>query len=65
MLEDGLDIFMDDFSIYEDSFTKCLHNLERKLTHPTNVRRVRNFLGNINFYRRFIKDFAKALKPLS
>ncbi|KAA3483769.1 RNA-directed DNA polymerase-like protein [Gossypium australe] len=31
MLGDGCDIFMDDFSIYADPFTKCLANLERVL----------------------------------
>ncbi|KAA3470125.1 Transposon Ty3-I Gag-Pol polyprotein [Gossypium australe] len=24
MIEDGLDVFMDDFSMYMDSFTNCL-----------------------------------------
>jgi len=28
MVEHFLEIFMDDFSIYEDSFDQCLHNLE-------------------------------------
>ena len=31
---------------------------------PCNVRGVREFLGFINFYRRFIKDFAKIARPL-
>ncbi|KAA3469735.1 Retrovirus-related Pol polyprotein from transposon 17.6 [Gossypium australe] len=31
MLEDGLDVFMDDFSVYEDSFQECLGNLEKFL----------------------------------
>ena len=31
---------------------------------PKNVRGVRSFLGFANYYRRFIKDFAKIAKPL-
>ena len=31
---------------------------------PRNVRGVREFLGFINFYRQFIKDFAKIARPL-
>ena len=32
---------------------------------PTNVCGVRSFLGLTNFYRRFIKDYAKLVKPLT
>ncbi|KAA3462510.1 reverse transcriptase [Gossypium australe] len=31
MIEEVLDVFMDDFLVYEDSFTECLENLERVL----------------------------------
>ena len=31
---------------------------------PTNVRDVRSFLGLRNYYRRFVKDFAKVASPL-
>ncbi|XP_071917169.1 uncharacterized protein [Coffea arabica] len=30
----------------------------------TNVKGIRNFLGHVGFYRRFIKDFSKIAKPL-
>lgn len=36
-----------------------------RLPPPTNVKRVRSFLGNARFYRRFIKNFSKISKPLS
>jgi len=33
MVEQFLEIFMDDFSIYGDSFDQCLHHLELILQH--------------------------------
>nr|CAN82547.1 hypothetical protein VITISV_036613 [Vitis vinifera] len=35
-----------------------------KLPHPINVKGIRQFLGHVGFYRRFIKDFSKISKPL-
>ena len=35
-----------------------------KLPSPTNVKTVRQFLGHVGFYRRFIMDFSKIAKPL-
>ena len=35
-----------------------------KLPSPTNVKTMRQFLGHASFYRRFIKDFSKIVKPL-
>ena len=31
---------------------------------PTTVKGIRSFLGYVRFYRRFIKDFSKILRPL-
>lgn len=31
---------------------------------PTLVKQIRSFLGHVEFYRRFIKDFSKIIKPL-
>ena len=35
-----------------------------KLSSPTIVKGVRQFLGHARFYRRFIKDFSNLSKPL-
>ena len=35
-----------------------------KLPPPKNVKLMRQFLGHVGFYRRFIKDFSKIAKPL-
>ena len=35
-----------------------------KLSPPENVKGIRSFLGHVGFYRRFIKDFSKIVKPL-
>ena len=36
-----------------------------KFPPPVNVKGIRSFLGHAGFYRRFIKDFSKIVKPLS
>ena len=43
---------------------KAKVELIAKLPPPTSVKAVRQFLGNVGFYRRFIKDFSKIDKPL-
>ena len=35
-----------------------------KLPSPTNVKIMRQFLGHVAFYHRFIREFSKIAKPL-
>jgi len=32
---------------------------------PKNIREVRKFLGLTNYYRRFVKDFARIARPMN
>jgi len=32
---------------------------------PKNVKNIRKFLGLANYYRRFIKDFARVARPIN
>ena len=43
---------------------KAKIELISKLSSPTNVKTVRQFLGHAGFYKRFIKEFSKIDKPL-
>jgi len=112
MVEQFLKIFLDDFSIYGDSFDQYLYHLElvlqrcaeknlalnwekchfmvrhgiilgheiskneikmekakieviAKLLVSKCVKDIRSFLGHVDFYRRFFKDFSKIARPLT
>ena len=36
-----------------------------KLPPPTSMKGIHSFLGHAGFYKRFIKDFSKIVKPLT
>ncbi|GKD91588.1 reverse transcriptase domain-containing protein [Tanacetum coccineum] len=80
MIKESVEVFMDDFSVFGNSFDKCLNNLDKmlqrlevdkakinvisKLPPPTNIKGIRSFLRHAGFYQRFIKDFSKIARPL-
>ncbi|KAK8600348.1 hypothetical protein V6N12_050204 [Hibiscus sabdariffa] len=59
-VEKGIEVFMDDFTIYGDSFIssngivvdKAKTDIIRSLPYPTTVREIHSLLGHAGFYRR-------------
>ncbi|RDX68864.1 Retrovirus-related Pol polyprotein from transposon opus, partial [Mucuna pruriens] len=81
LLKDFMEVFMNDFRVYAESFDACLDNLSKVLRRCVESNLVSNFekchfmvtkgivLGHLissrGFYRRFNKDFSKIVVSLS
>ncbi|GKC57326.1 reverse transcriptase domain-containing protein [Tanacetum coccineum] len=79
MLETSMEVFMDDFSVFRDSFNSCLEKLEQMLVRYNQAHLVLNWekchfmvtegivLGHkvSRFFRRFIKDFSNISRPMT
>nr|GEU60038.1 reverse transcriptase domain-containing protein [Tanacetum cinerariifolium] len=46
-------------------YDKVKFNVILKLPPPANIKGIRSFLRHVGFYRRFIKDFSKIVRPLT
>nr|GEU46269.1 hypothetical protein [Tanacetum cinerariifolium] len=57
MIKKTIEVFMDDFLVFGDSFSSCLSHLDTMLQW--------SFLRHAGFYRRFIQDFSKIVRPMT
>nr|GEX63405.1 hypothetical protein [Tanacetum cinerariifolium] len=63
MIKKTMEVFMDDFSVFENSFQSCLSHLEKMLKWCEDTNLCLNC--HAGFYRRFIKDFSKIAQPMT
>ncbi|GJR56435.1 reverse transcriptase domain-containing protein [Tanacetum coccineum] len=62
MVEDFMEVFMDDFSVFGNSFDCCLASLDRILARCEEINLVLNWENAILW---FIKDFSMISKPMT
>nr|GEU53423.1 reverse transcriptase domain-containing protein [Tanacetum cinerariifolium] len=73
MIKKTMEVFMDDISVFGNSFQSCLSHLERMLKRCEDTNLCLNWekshfmvkKGHVGFYRRFIKDFSKISRPMT
>nr|GEZ00088.1 reverse transcriptase domain-containing protein [Tanacetum cinerariifolium] len=70
MIKKTMEVLMDDFLVFGDSFSslevdRAKVDVIAKLPYLTTVKGVRSFLGHAGFYRRFIQDFSKIARPMT
>ncbi|GJT69264.1 reverse transcriptase domain-containing protein [Tanacetum coccineum] len=74
MIEKTMEVFMDDFSVFGDSFDSCLSNLEKMLKRCEDTNLVLNWEkchfmcreGIVLGHKiRFIQDFSKIARPMT
>ncbi|GKB06477.1 reverse transcriptase domain-containing protein [Tanacetum coccineum] len=66
MIEKTMEVFMDDFSVFGNSFSTCLTNLEKMLKRCEDTNLALNWEKKpFHGERRFIKDFSKISRPMT
>nr|GEV06022.1 reverse transcriptase domain-containing protein [Tanacetum cinerariifolium] len=73
MIDKTMEVFMNDFSVFGNSFQSCLSHLEKMLKRCEDTNLCLNWEkshlmvkeGHTGFYRRFIKDFSKIARPMT
>nr|GEV55036.1 DNA-directed DNA polymerase [Tanacetum cinerariifolium] len=73
MIEKTMEVFMDDFLVFGNSFETCLSHFENMLKRCEETNLCLNWEkshfivkeGHADFYRRFIQDFSKIARPMT